>query len=176
MLDDKFVWIENIKSFSGRHRLKGPLSVGSLMWYPDFFEESQKMFLLKPGEKVYHFLNMESILGFSVVSSEATRERYKTKTQKRVAYLESLARGIKISTKDDLSHTISATLTDYKRLHEPFFIDKILTSKNILRELALTTYKDEFEYVLTEFSKGSSLIRLSLPFWLFIVSFRGQTI
>lgn len=175
-LEDKFIWIENIRSFSGRHRLRGEVSVGSSVWYPDFFEESKKLFLVRPGEKVFHFLNMESMLGFSTVSSECKRQKYKTKAQKRVAYLESLARGIKVCARDDLSQSLSATLSDYKKLNEPFSIDKLLTSKNILKELVVTDYKDEFEYLLTEFSKGTSLIRLSFPLWLFIVSCRGQTI
>lgn len=174
-MEDKFVWIENIRSFSGRHRLKGDVAVGASLWYPDFFEESQRLLMLKKGEKVFHFLNMESLLGFSTVSSDRKRQKYKTKAQKRVAYLESLARGIKVRTIDDLSQSFGTTLIDYKKLNWPFLLDKLLISKSFFEELALTDHKDEFEYLLTEFSRGSSLIRLSFPLWLFIISCREQT-
>lgn len=175
-MKDKFVWIENIRSFSGRHRLRGDTSVGSFVWYPDFFEESQKLFLVRPGEKIFHFLNMESMLGFSTISSECKRQKYKTKAQKRVAYLESLARGIKVCARDDLSQSVGANLVDYKKLSEPFLVNTLLTSQNITKELASTDYKDEFEELLTEFGKGTSLVMVSFPLWLFIVSCREQTI
>ncbi len=116
------------------------------------------------------------MLGFSTIYSECKRQKYKTKAQKRVAYLESLARGIKVCVSDDLSQNIGTTLVDYKKLNEPFLLDKLLTSKSVFEEFILTDHKDEFEYLLREFSKGSSLIRLSFPLWLFIVSCRGQTI
>jgi hypothetical protein len=175
-LKNKFVWIENIKSFSGRHRLRGDSAVGSSLWYPDFFEETQKIYLAKPGERVYHFLNMENMLGFSTISSEYKRQKYKTKAQKRVAYLESMARGIKVCAKNDLSQIFTLQLSDHKRLNEFFSLDKALTSKGSLREFMAPEYKEEFEYLVEELSKGSSLIRLSFSFWLFVVSFRSSTI
>jgi len=175
-LENKFVWIENIKSFSGRHRLRGDSAVGSSLWYPDFFEETQKIYLAKPGERVYHFLNMENMLGFSTISSGHKRQKYKTKAQKRVAYLEGMARGIKVCVRNDLSQTISLRLTEHKRLNEAFSLDKALTSKGSLGEFMALEYKEEFEYLVEELSKGSSLIRLSFSFWLFVVSFRSSTI
>jgi len=175
-LENKFVWIENIKSFSGRHRLRGDSAVGSSLWYPDFFEESKKIYLAKPGEKVYHFLNMESMLGFSTILSEHKRQKYKTKAQKRVAYLESIARGVKVCAKSDLSQISTLQLSAHKRLNESFSLDKALASKSSLREFMASEYKEEFEYLADELSKGSSLIRLSFSFWLFVVSFRSSTI
>lgn len=175
-MEDKYIWIENIKSFSGRHRLRGDVAVGASLWYPDFFEEAYRLNTAKSGEKVYHFLNMEYIIGFSVISLGIKRQKYKTKAQKRVAYLESTARGIKVCVRDDLSQSLSLQLRDYQRVGETFCLDKIITSKNVIKEFMSSEHKDEFEYLISEFSRGSSLIRLSFSFWLFFVSFRGSTI
>lgn len=175
-MEDKYIWIENIKSFSGRHRLKGDVAIGASLWYPDFFEEAYRLNMARSGEKVYHFLNMEYVIGFSIILADIKRQKYKTKAQKRVAYLESTARGIKVCARDDLSQSLSLQLCDYQRVGEPFCLDKIITSKNVIKEFMSSEHKDEFEYLISEFSRGSLLIRLSFPFWLFLLSLRGCTI
>lgn len=175
-VEDKYIWIENIKSFSGRHRLKGDIAVGASLWYPDFFEESQKIMFANSKEKVYHLLNMETIIGSSTISSAPKRVKYKTKAQKRVAYLESFAKGIKVCARENLTQVVSLELTNYQHINESFMLDNILSSKSAIKDLMSSAYRDEFEYLVFELSRGALLVRLSFSFWLFFISFRSSTI
>ncbi len=173
-LKNKFVWIENIKSFSGRNKIRGEGAVGNTLWFPDFFAESDMLLGVTKGEKVYHLLNLDRILGRSIVSTECFKAKYKTKSQKRVAYFESVSKGLKPSMHLELSTYLAVGLNNFSKLDEPFEIDKIL--KNGLLDSARhsSEHKSEIEELIRELSDGKGLIRISFGLWLLILSFRNM--
>jgi len=172
-LEDKYIWIENIKSFSGRHRLRGDVAVGASLWYPDFFVESDMLLGIAKGEKVYHLLNLDRILGRSVVSTECFKAKYKTKSQKRVAYLESISKGLKPSIHLKLTTYLAVGLNNFSKLDEPFEIDKIIKNGLLNFTRHSSEHKTEIEEILKELSEGKGLIRMSFALWLLILSFRN---
>lgn len=172
-LKNKFVWIENIKSFSGRNKIRGEGAVGNTLWFPDFFAESDMLLGIAKGEKVYHLLNLDRILGRSVVATECFKAKYKTKSQKRVAYFESVAKGFKPSMHLELTTYIAVGLSNFSKLDKPFEIDKIIKNGLLNSAMHSSEYKTEIEEVLKELSDGKGLIRMSFALWLLILSFRN---
>jgi hypothetical protein len=173
-LKNKFVWIENIKSFSGRNKIRGESAVGNMLWFPDFFAESDTLLGITHGEKVYHLLNLERILGRSVVATECFKTKYKSKTQKRVAYFESISKGVKPSGHLELSTYFAVKLDGFAKLDEPFEIDKILKNGLLSSVRYASEHKNEIEYLLKELTEGKGLVRVSFTLWLLILSFRNM--
>lgn len=170
-MENKYVWIENIQSCSGRHRLRKEMKVGSMLWLPSALENSDLLDLLVVGDKVYHLLDSKILIGVSEVMSAAQITSSSKKSLKQIVCSECLANKIPIKSPIRNIDYKFVELSNFKRYNIGFSIADAFTDEKIKHNIFVSKQtKNDYERLVTDFLEGKEIIKVPFNLWYLLIS------